>query len=112
LRLPFADQAIVAEAKLVDYLLNLDHPEGEGKAQFFLAAGFRRDAPQELREALLDVARAGEMVAKPHPYGTKFEYDGPLRAPNGEVQVRVIWLLDDGQPPPRLVTAHPLPRRS
>jgi hypothetical protein len=28
--LPFADQAIVSQTKLVEYLLNPDHPKGRG----------------------------------------------------------------------------------
>jgi len=111
-RLPFAEQAVVAEAKLVDYLLSLDHPDGHGKARFFLSAGFRREAPQELREALLEVARAGDLVGKTHGYGTKFECDSLLRAPNGWVHVMTVWQLDGDLPPPRLVTAYPLPRQS
>jgi hypothetical protein len=48
-RLPFSEHALVAEAKLVGYLLNPVHPRGRHKARFFLGVGFRRDAPEELR---------------------------------------------------------------
>lgn len=95
---------------MVDYLLNPGHPDGEGTARFFLAAGFQRHAPDDLGRSLLEVARTGEMVATPHAYGTKFECDSILRAPNGEVHVRRVWPLGRGRPP-RCVTAHPLRRR-
>ena len=45
----------IPDAKVVHYLLNVDHPKGGPKARFFLAFGFERPGPglggQELRAA-------------------------------------------------------------
>ena len=41
--LPNAEKAVVAEAKVVDYLLNPAHLDGATKARFFVALGFCRD---------------------------------------------------------------------
>ena len=40
MKLPNAEQAVVDEAKLTRYLLDLTHPSGGPKAIFFLAHGF------------------------------------------------------------------------
>lgn len=108
MRLPFADAAVVADAKLVDYLLNADHPRGRTKARFFVGAGFRREAPEELRAALVAIAASADMAAIEHPAGTKFIGDGVVRTPNGRmIALRTVWLLDGDRPPPRFVTAYP-----
>jgi hypothetical protein len=111
MNLPFAEQAIVADAKLVDYLLDPSHPRGRGKARFFLDLGFQEERPEGLRAALLTLAQTSDMVAVEHPYGTKYVGDGEVRAPNGSlVRLRTVWLLDGNRPPPRFVTAYPAPR--
>ena len=105
--LPFADQAVVHDDKLVGYLLNVDHPRGGGKARFFLSLGFRPDKPDALRDALVDLARMADAVPVPHEYVV----DGEVRTPSGrDIRFRTVWMLDGDRPPPRLVTAYPLHR--
>jgi hypothetical protein len=109
MRLPFVDLAIVSQTKLVEYLLNPDHPRGRGKAQFFLRLGFRRDQPDILREALLRVAAESEMTETSGMFGRKFVGAGELETPGGRtVRVVTVWMLADGAPPPQLVTAYPI----
>ncbi len=50
--LPNADQAVVEKAKITEYLLSLDHPDGRSKAEFFARFGFRRQHWEVLAEAL------------------------------------------------------------
>ena len=109
MRLPFAGQAVVAEAKLAGYLLNPEHPRGRHKARFFLGVGFRREATEVLRAALIELARTSEMTALDGRDGTKYVGVGPLLAPSGrEVWIQTVWVLDGGEPPPRFVTAYPV----
>jgi hypothetical protein len=63
MRLPFAEQAVVQDNKLVNYLLNPERPQGHGKAEFFRRLGFDRERPDELRQALLQLARTADMDA-------------------------------------------------
>ena len=107
-RLPFADQAVVEERKLTEYLLNPGHPQGHSKAEFFGQLGFDRQHPDHLRQALLHLARTADMEESVSPYGTKFVGVGSLWTPSGrDAQIATVWILRDGAPPPILVTAYP-----
>lgn len=109
MRLPFVGEAIVSETKLVEYLLNPEHPRGRGKAQFFLALGFRGEQPDTLRQALLRVAATTDMTETNSMFGRKFVGAGELETPRGRtVRVVTVWMLPDGAPPPQLVTIYPL----
>ncbi len=105
---PDADKSIVTEEKLCDYLLNPTHPVGGPKAVWFASIGYTRQNWKELREDLLAIAIACEdFVAKPSPYGVKYETTGELgtdgRRPGAVV---AIWIVEQNLPP-RLVTAYP-----
>jgi hypothetical protein len=108
LQIPFAEQAVIDQDKLVDYLLNPSHPDGQGKARFFAHLGFNRERPDELRTALRELALSVEVVERDSLYGRKFVGTGTLRSPSGPTgRVTTVWIMLDGQPPPRLVTAYP-----
>jgi hypothetical protein len=51
-RLPSSEHALVAERKVVDYLLSETHPDGRGKARFFSDHGFSISEWRTLAEAL------------------------------------------------------------
>lgn len=108
MKLPFADQAVVEEAKLTEYLLNPSHPQGHSKAHFFGRLGFDRQRPDLLRQALLYLARTADVEESTSAYGVKFVGVGTLQSPTGrEARVATVWILKDGTPPPILVTAYP-----
>jgi hypothetical protein len=112
MRIPSAADALIASEKIVDYLLNVDHPDGGPKARVLLSAGFDRDRPGESERALREQhltrdARPG----KPSPFGTKYEITGALQGRRGSVVVESIWIIRHGETMPRLVTVVPVPRR-
>ncbi len=110
MKLPHHEQAVVAEAKIVKYLLNVSHVRGKDKATFFLSFGFSTDQWWVFAEALLEHAGQHE-VAKTleTPEGTHYSIDGELRTPDGRnPRIRSIWVIDTNGQTPRLVTAHPL----
>jgi hypothetical protein len=107
-RLPFADQALVPQAKITEYLLNEHHPQGGAKARFFIRVGFRRHEADRFEQALLELAQTSEMQESRSQFGRKYVGLGLLLTPNGErLPVVTVWMLREGQPPPTLVSAYP-----
>lgn len=103
------DEATVDERKILDYLLSTGHPIGRDKAIFFMGLGYRRGAWRQLRDDLLNLAANSEVVAEQESeFGKKYVVEGVLRSPLGRmVGVRTVWISDDSDDPPRLVTAYP-----
>lgn len=109
MRTPHADAAIVTREKIVGYLLNPLHPDSAGKAWFFTRAGYRVDEWQVFARALQDLVAGCDVkhfVDSVH--GTKYIVDGLLNPPVGRpIHVRTVWIVDDGEQVPRLITAYP-----
>ena len=70
-RLPNGGCALVEEKKVVEYLLNLAHPDGTSKAKFFLARGF-------------DFRRWGEMRDADPPADARYAQAGPESQQDGQ----------------------------
>lgn len=109
MRLPNAERAQIDPAKVRDYLLAPDHPDGASKARFFAALGFARARWPLLRDALLAVAREGEAEpAGAGVYGQKHVVRGIVQGPDGRAARAVtVWIVLRGDGVPRLVTAYP-----
>jgi Domain of unknown function (DUF6883) len=114
MQLPNADVADVSRKKIVEYLLNPRHPDGAGKAAFFLAAGFRVESWQDLANALRSLAASAPILRRVDSrHGSKYIVDGPIEAPIGRMAaIRSVWIIDAGNRSPRWVTAYPLRQES
>ncbi|WP_461071068.1 DUF6883 domain-containing protein [Spirosoma horti] len=62
MNLPNYQHAYIPDAKLSTYLLNHTHPQNRGKARFFNLVGFDLSNVENLRIALLELARMGVVV--------------------------------------------------
>ena len=113
MKLPNAENVIIAEEKITRYLLCLEHPRGGSKARFFHLHGFRPRAWMMLANALRAHAADYDVTAvEDVDYGVDYVVEGPLATPNGKAPwVRVVWAILEGQDTPRLVTAYPCKRR-
>ena len=102
--------AVVDEGKIVDYLLSTQHPAGRSKARFFAQFGFERESWNILADALKEHARINPVaLVAATQFGVKYTIDGPIETPTGSrPNIRSIWIVEPGEPSPRLVTAHPL----
>ena len=109
MKLPNADQVVVEQEKIADYLLNAAHPDNGGKAQFYEGLGFHRSEWKALTSALLVLARNAEVAQSSlTPHGEKFVIIGRIESPNGRAGwVRTVWIVDSGSETARLVTAYP-----
>lgn len=108
--LPNAEQSVVERSKVTDYLLCPTHEDGWGKAQFFMAFGFRSEAWEEFASALRAhcVTHAVKDVVE-SKHGTIYILEGALRTPDGRnPNVRSVWIIDKGTVVPRLISAYPL----
>lgn len=113
MRLPDLDRRYIPQRKIVDYLLNIDHPQGGSKARFFLRFGFTFSAPAILRAALLQHPAMHE-VTDVNVYGQDVRYgvEGALATPDGrDPQVRTVWRAPPEGGGPYLLTAFPAPRQ-
>jgi hypothetical protein len=108
-RLPKCELAVVPERKVTAYLLALEHGRGGSKARFLLRSGFRPEAWQELKAALLRHAVEGSVVEQQDGvHGIAYVVEGPLRTPDGrDPSFRTVWIVEWTQEIPRLVTAYP-----
>ena len=110
MKLPNAHLAVVEERKITEYLLSESHRFGASKARFFAAFGFTVTSWRVFAEALREHARVGDVASTTETgFGSRFEVDGPLTAPDGRrPRVRTVWQVDAGVVAPRLITAYPL----
>lgn len=110
MKLPNADSAIVAREKIVDYLLNHQHPDGAGKARLFDAVGFTAGQWHELADALKDLAKRSPTCRRmDSTHGSKYIVEGSIESPSNQVvNIRSVWIIDCGKQVPRLVTAYPI----
>jgi hypothetical protein len=108
-RLPNCYRAIVADAKVRDYLLSPSHPVGRFKSLFFDALGFSATDWERLREALLTLAHSGDAIpGQSSPFGQKFEIRGILAGPSGrQASVVTVWMIPNGRDFAHFVTAFP-----
>jgi hypothetical protein len=103
---------VISEAKIRDYLLNVDHPDGTSKARFFINGGFSPENPSELTEALVRHFvdnKDARIINRPDKFGgIRIIVDAPMLVPDGRKPLdRSVWVIDEGVIQPRLITALP-----
>lgn len=108
MKLPHVENVTVAFDK-ARYLLDANHSQNVRKAAFFLAFGFRLDAPGILAEALLRHVLAHDVTdVQQHTYRTRYTVFGTLETLDGRnPTVDAGWFIDPGSVTPRLTTATP-----
>ena len=113
MKLPNANHPRVDKGKVVDYLLSASHPDGRSKAAFFLGFGFTPRHWRTLADALCDHGMANEVTkTDASEFGARYCIDGPIETPDGRnPHVRTVWIIEDADERPRLVTAHPIRRQ-
>ena len=110
MRLPRAEESVVPQRKVEDYLLNPAHRVGAAKARFFGHFGFSREHWETLAQALREHGCANPVATSfRDDDGETFVVEGPLQSPSGRSpRVRSVWLLESGALAPRFITAYPL----
>ena len=108
MKLPGAERAIVRREKIVDYLLSSTHPPG--KEGYFARFGWTPEDWRAFATALIGHARENDVTSTRYTdFGAVYTVDGPLPSPDRRAPtVRSVWVIEDGEQSPRLVTAYPL----
>ncbi|MEX2219986.1 MAG: DUF6883 domain-containing protein [Phycisphaerales bacterium] len=108
MRLPNAEYAIVDDRKLLEYVLNPDHPVGRHHAALFeRVLGVARTDAIVLRQALLAAAISAEATpGRPSPHGRKYETRFTMTGRAGSATVLAVWLVETGTDNPRLITCY------
>jgi hypothetical protein len=111
-KLPAVDRAVVAEAKIRDYLLSDSHPVGRFKAAFFAMLGYSAADWESLAADLRCHAEDNEaVVTQANEYGQKYEVRGRIEGSAGKAAVLVaVWIVLHDEDFPRFVTAFPVAR--
>ena len=110
--IPNIAAGIIEDAKIQEYLLNLAHPDGRGKAIFFASKGFTLENIQEFREMLITQA-SHNPVSKlvQTEWGIKYIVTGPVKWQNqNEFNLTSVWIIENGESFPKLATAYPAPK--
>src|SRR6185369_540181 len=100
MKLPNAENAVVDIAKLRDYSLNPNHPEGKHKARAFLEKlGMTSADADRLRQILLEaILKVDAIEQEPSLYGRRFIVDLELSWPEGKFilsrsVIRTAWII-------------------
>jgi filamentous hemagglutinin len=95
------------KSKVVEYLLNEDHPVGSAKAAFFRRFGFSREQWQVMATALNDHPERNPVkMTTTNEYGTKHLVRCRIVTPDGRNPcIDTVWMTRGGTT--TLVTAYP-----
>jgi hypothetical protein len=107
-RLPDPDGAWVEEKKIREYLLDLNHPEGKPKAEYFMRRGFTLETWETMRNALVQQGVSNPVVeTKDNKYGKRYTVECTCITPDlTNPCIRSVWEMSQEGTRPRLITAH------
>ena len=109
MKLPNSQNALVSKDKLENYLLPEIHPIGRAKAVIFKNLDYDDSDTDILANALLSIAQQEDVSdIQPPEFGTKYVIEGMIQTPGGATTaMRTVWIIEQDNPQPRLVTAYP-----
>ena len=109
MKVPNAENVVIATEKLRDYLLNPDHRRGGSKAKLLLSMGYRADRWRQLETDLRQQHLTADVKeVEENDYGTCYTIVAGLTGPEERtVAFRSIWQIDRGTNYARLITMYP-----
>jgi hypothetical protein len=109
MKLPNAENAVVARDKLANYLLDPDHRRGGSKAKLLISLGYSADRWQQLADDIRRDHLSADVVEQYQSlWGPRFDIVAPLTGRTGDtVMFHSIWQIDLGTDRPRLITMYP-----
>lgn len=109
MKLPNADQAVVEQSKLINYLLNPEHKRGGAKAKLLIQFGYTQNNWQQLATDIRTYHLYADVnLTKETAYGMRYHISAELTTPVGrQLLVKTVWQIDQGTNFPRLITLVP-----
>src|SRR3712207_3450563 len=104
-----AQNAVIDERKIRDYVLDMSNPAGRNKARVIRAAtGMTRVNYKNLIEQIKQAILVSEVEpVEPIPYGERFRVTMTILGPKGTLRVRTGWIYRTGEDVPRFATLYP-----
>lgn len=109
LTMPNHKRAITPEEKFLNYSLNPNNPNNNGKAEAYQKAlCYNKNNFKDLRDQIHNAVSSGRV--KPYQikfseHGIKYCFEIPVRGPNGKTKpVIAVYQIDKGQTAPRMIT--------
>lgn len=102
----------IEKNKIVNYLLNPNHPDGKVKADFFSANGINSGNAVLLEVLLKQQALNNEITKKAATiYGLKYIFESVLKFPNNKNHlIRSVWISEENEKIIKFVTAYKIER--
>lgn len=99
----------IDRSKLIEYLLNPEHPKNGGKAVFFGLLGYGRESWPLLKKEFDRFGRTAPVISMTETgYGRKYIQEGFIRSTSHfDYGIRIIWIHETDTREIRLVTAYP-----
>ena len=109
MKLPNRKSVHIPTSKLEGYLLSITHTFGKSKAKYFRINGFNETNLEIFKRELENISLNNEIKERfSTSYGEKFIIDGIINTPKGgNIMVRTVWIIENGEKNPRFVTAYP-----
>jgi len=110
MKLPDFFELHIEKEKITEYLLNIRHPDGMSKANFFMNFGFTKENWKLFSVNLIKMCYIYEIQDQENTnYGTKFIFEGKINTPDGRnPEIKTIWFVPKNDNIAKLVTAYPL----
>jgi|ERR1035437_3374278 hypothetical protein len=107
MKLPNQNNLIIDDTKISNYLLNLLHPSGKDKAEFFLS---HKCTDKLLKEILMKQAKEENYLYKSiTPFGEKYILESIVLLPDlTPFKLRSVWIVLNNQNFTTFVTAYPV----
>ncbi|TAE61810.1 MAG: hypothetical protein EAZ89_00335 [Bacteroidetes bacterium] len=109
MKIPNNNKSFVADSKITDYLLSETHEKGKHKASFFKRFGFDIADIDNFKYSLIQHSIDREIEeTKYSEFGIKYELKCEIKTPDKRNPCIVtVWIVENGQEEPKLVTAYP-----
>ncbi|MBD2757790.1 DUF6883 domain-containing protein [Spirosoma validum] len=106
--LPNADQAIIDDQKITDYVLNPEHEEGKHKAFVFKSVlGITASEANEMKaQILLELFRNPAHTGREDKHGKRYSVKFDWTRSGRTATVLTSWIIRTGESAPRLTSCY------